>query len=1123
MSEATKPSPQEQLAIILKAYLDENLGGYARSTQQGELEMEVRFGRGIRLTRAKYDSAIARLLAAGFTSSPAESLLRIGSEYLDDKSGKVRMSTIRTEVRGLANISTYCNTDLLQDAHGIMGGTKFIKKGNYRSRHGYIDPADFWDYGFRVAFQTEQSFAPASGAIQELLTKWKEYKKTFRYITRHRLSHPTHPFVVDVSTVKDSKMSGRNYIPEYTFRESGVLDSIESYELEIEVVNSAVGLGTPYSTPELLSASLKKMIKLVLSGIQQTNYPTSRSEQIKISEAYMDLLWGKPDKGKKYEETPKIRRIIPRNFVGPSAFTIQAQNVGRINEDAAIPNIRDSYTVTDKADGERKLLYVSPSGKIYLIDTNMNFQFTGALTRADKLFNTLIDGEHILHNKEERFINLYASFDLYYLNNEDVRSLPLLAPEGDKENMGRLPKLVQTLNALNPVSIVKGELSPLRIQAKTFYSTSSSQRIFQGCAFILQKAQQRLFEYETDGLMFTPANLAVGAVHPGEKAGKPLRQTWEQSMKWKPAEWNTIDFLVTVKKTTAGQDAIGNIFQSGTDVGTATQLTQYKTLILRVGFDEKRHGYINPCQSILDDEVPRPGQSESEDDQGYRPMQFFPTNPPDPEAGLCHVLLREAASGDKQMFAESNELIEDNMIVEFRYDLGKEGLWRWVPVRVRHDKTAEFRNGGRNFGNAFHVADSNWHSIHNPITEEMMSTGEGIPEELADDDVYYNKISGPSGTRGLRDFHNLFVKRVLILGASKRGGTLIDLAVGKGGDLPKWIAGKLRFVFGVDLSRDNIENRLDGVCARYLNYRKKFKVMPHALFVVGNSSVNIRNGDGIISEKGKQITRAIFGQGPKDATELGKGVHTQYGVGENGFDVCSVQFALHYMPSTAEALQNFLRNVSETTKVGGFFIGTCYDGESVFQMLKTVQPGESISILDGERKLWEVTKRYAHENFPPNAASIGYAIDVYQESINKTAREFLVNFEYLTRLLEDYGLVLLERKEANELNLPNSTGLFNELFGEMQSELQRDRRARNQYGSAPNMSEFEKRISFLNRYFIFKKVRDVDAQKVTMSLLHQTLEETEDQEAATKRAQEAARLALQPKTKKLPPRNVVDV
>ena len=43
-----------------------------------------------------------------------------------------------------------------------------------------------------------------------------------------------------------------------------------------------------------------------------------------------------------------------------------------VNEDANIPNIRNGYTVTEKADGERKLLYIDETGKMYLIDTNMN-------------------------------------------------------------------------------------------------------------------------------------------------------------------------------------------------------------------------------------------------------------------------------------------------------------------------------------------------------------------------------------------------------------------------------------------------------------------------------------------------------------------------------------------------------------------------------------------------------------------------------------------------------------------------------------------------------------------------------------------------------------------------------
>ena len=53
---------------------------------------------------------------------------------------------------------------------------------------------------------------------------------------------------------------------------------------------------------------------------------------------------------------------------------------------------------------------------------------------------------------------------------------------------------------------------------------------------------------------------------------------------------------------------------------------------------------------------------------------------------------------------------------------------------------------------------------------------------------------------------------------SKPGNTLVDLAVGMGGDIPKWIKSKLSFVLGIDKSSDNIENRAIGACARYLNF-----------------------------------------------------------------------------------------------------------------------------------------------------------------------------------------------------------------------------------------------------------------------------------------------------------------
>ena len=108
----------------------------------------------------------------------------------------------------------------------------------------------------------------------------------------------------------------------------------------------------------------------------------------------------------------------------------------------------------------------------------------------------------------------------------------------------------------------------------------------------------------------------------------------------------------------------------------------------------------------------------------------------------------------------------------------------------------------------------------------------------------------------------------------------------------------------IDNSKDNIENRMDGACSRYLNDRRKFKVMPHCLFVHGDSSRNIRNTDAIETEKNKQITKAVFGEGPKEKDKLGMGVYKQYGKGSEGFNVSSCQFALHYFFKDKRDLNN---------------------------------------------------------------------------------------------------------------------------------------------------------------------------------------------------------------------------
>ena len=189
-----------------------------------------------------------------------------------------------------------------------------------------------------------------------------------------------------------------------------------------------------------------------------------------------------------------------------------------------------------------------------------------------------------------------------------------------------------------------------------------------------------------------------------------------------------------------------------------------------------------------------------------------------------------------------------------------------------------------------------------------------------------------------------------------------------------------------------------------------------------------------------------------------------------------------------QTLQNFLRNVSETTKVGGYFIGTSYDGHILYDKLLTKKKGESIVIVENDIKLWEVTKKYDRDDYKDESSCVGYAIDVYQDSINKMAREYLVNYKYLTRILENYGFVLAPIEEINKKNLPSNTGLFSDLFKNLQNNIKKNKDI-GKYGDAANMTIGEKNISYLNRYFIYKKIRNVNAKEVAMGLLNQTYDE----------------------------------
>ena len=116
--------------------------------------------------------------------------------------------------------------------------------------------------------------------------------------------------------------------------------------------------------------------------------------------------------------------------------------------------------------------------------------------------------------------------------------------------------------------------SPITIVSKEFYPLNRGENIFDGCSKILTKVSEGLFEYETDGLIFTPAYFGVGSDKIGV-SGPKTKITWNHSFKWKPPKYNTIDFLVTTVKSSNNSDLIKPIFEDGLNTSNSAQISEY--------------------------------------------------------------------------------------------------------------------------------------------------------------------------------------------------------------------------------------------------------------------------------------------------------------------------------------------------------------------------------------------------------------------------------------------------------------------------------------------------------------------------------------------------------------------
>jgi SAM-dependent methyltransferase len=994
-------------------------------------ELESTFGVGGHVDATAFFAVAQRLRSKGY-----EPLVQ------EDKLNIILPERIRFSLVGSGLVQQYCRDDTLS-------GKPFI--AIIKDRTFIESNLDLDEYDTRIKLRREQEIGNDDPRVREVMERWAVHRKAFRLI--RRWSFKGKGIVFDLSIVRSSAMDARgDFKWVRSFKEYNFLKAPPTYEIEVELLRSDL------TNTDKAVADIVRGIGEVLRGLQNNSLLLRKSVKARVLSNYKVLTGSDA-------------------FRGVSPVTLEMRNMVAVPEDG-VPNIRNSYNVTDKADGLRVLAFCDRKGELFMIDMGLNVYKTGL--QRESCRDSLLDGEWVTKDKKGAGISQLLIFDIYIAPGSvkvddkpfvmgDADGKAKLEAAGSEDPDARYPQLRRWMNLWNEGSgptIVAPGVNPankLLVGEKTFYFASGN-GIFRLAARTLDKERP----YYTDGLIFTPNSLALPA-----RAG----DTFKEQFKWKPAHDNTIDFLVNFEKSVESPDV--DKVTIGINPST-NETVRYKTMRLKVGSsktaaEEDPRAAILFGQSFVDSR--RNGKRDT-----YRPILFNPADFPDTMAATCYRAVElDFETGDEFVLTEgSEEPIRDRSIVEMAYDPTKEPGWRWVPLRVRHDKTERLQRGiiARTL-NSEKVGNSVWNSIHEPITESMIKTGAEEPtaEEIAAisasragmEDIekkYYVRTGQKedlAAVRGLRDFHNKYIKEGILLRVGLRGGgkRLLDIGCGKAGDLQKWRRGNVAFVLGVDPAGENILDPVNGAYARYVQTAagKPEGTVPPMVFAIGDCSKPLVDGTAGVTPEERDILRSVFGRVKPEGAIPPFLETTAAGALRANADVVTAMFTLHYFFQSREMFDGLLSNLNDTVKIGGYFVGCCFDGDAVFNLLRPLRPGQSKVGKDGDVPLWTITKEYdAAELVPDDEHGFGNAIDVEFISIGTKQREFLVPFDLLQEKMKTIGFRLMMGDELKQVNLDNSTNMFGVSYGMATKK-------ENKF----TMEKAVKEFSFMNRWFIFKR------------------------------------------------------
>lgn len=380
---------------------------------------------------------------------------------------------------------------------------------------------------------------------------------------------------------------------------------------------------------------------------------------------------------------------------------------------AVLPNI-DDYYITVKADGLRCFLMISSKSIRYLTSEKVTYIDISNTFSTEYIFDCeLVD-------------NIVYIFDVIIYNDENVSNESFVI---------RYTKLLEFTDVLNKKNV-------MHIRVKEFYKLDI--KTYQTSIITLYNAYKisKNNSFKIDGLIFINSTANYNNT---------------VNLKWKPAEFLTIDFLAIYEPKSKTYILLNGIKQTMANQFNIRKYTENTQL-------------INILQTL-------PIDINSD----YIPVPFYNSLKPNILSYTTDKKIKDDLHGH---------------IIELSLDKNME----WIFHRIRYDRDMELKNGTY-YGNNYKVAETTLQTILNPLSIKDLVA----PYSTLTKDLYFKKQD--SDYNYVKKFNN-YVKNLLIQ-RYKNTELIVDLASGRGGDLNKYVNSGTKNLLFLERDIDAIDETID--------------------------------------------------------------------------------------------------------------------------------------------------------------------------------------------------------------------------------------------------------------------------------------------------------------------------